>query len=92
MRTEMVKLDQDLLGKLERANYMAQATKSLYLEALDCGVAVAAAKEEYVRAFVELDALKCQVSKLVERPGLIRWDADFPAGSVRLVVSDEAET
>lgn len=88
MRSELVKVEAGLMEELERKNYLEQAAKALYLAALDCGVAVEQAKEEYVAAFVALDEVKCRVAKVVSAPGAARWDADFPEGVIRVVYQE----
>lgn len=89
--TEWVSIDRKELEALERASYEAQAALGLYLEAMERGIAVKPAREEYIRAFVELDARKCAVSREVDRPGLVRWDADFPKHCIKVVTRDASD-
>lgn len=84
----ILQVDKEILEDLERANYMAEATKALHLDALERGVAVEQTREEYIRAFVELDRQKCRMTALVDQPGLRRWDANFQMGYVEAVFEE----
>lgn len=86
--TKFIDLDKQIIDKLERANYMVNATKSLYLEALERGIACQQSKEEYVRAFVELDKIKCEITAKIYEPKLMKWDADFILGKIKAVFAD----
>lgn len=88
---ERVKLsvEPEALDRLERAYYLAQATKALYLEAKARGVAEERSRAEYVKAFVELDQEQCAMTARLERehPGLRRWDANFRDKCIEAVMA-----
>ncbi len=85
---KIIHIDNKIFEDLERANYMEQATRSLYLEALERGIATQQAKREYVTAFVELDKIKCQVSTIINEPNVIRWDANFQLKHIEVVLAN----
>jgi hypothetical protein len=84
-----IKIDDELMTKLERAYYMEQSTKLLYLEAIDRGMDCSGIMEDVIKAAIELDVVKDAVTQIANTTSnSVRWSANFIKRCIEVTVND----